>query len=46
VQEYYNAKQITIHGRGCPKPVFSFEEANFPGLLFTLCFVIIVIYYT
>jgi len=31
VQQYFNAKQIVIHGTGCPKPVFSFEEANFPG---------------
>jgi len=31
VQQYYNAKQIVIHGHGCPKPVFSFEEASFPG---------------
>jgi len=34
LQQYYNAKQIAIHGHGCPKPVFSFEEANFPGEFF------------
>ena len=31
LQQYFNAKQIVINGRGCPKPVFSFEDANFPG---------------
>jgi len=31
MQQYYSANQIVIHGRGCPKPVFSFEEGNFPG---------------
>jgi len=31
MQQYFNEKQIVINGRGCPKPVFSFEEANFPG---------------
>jgi len=39
LQQYYNAKQIVIHGRGCPKPVFSFEEANFPGQFFFVIFV-------
>jgi len=34
MQQYYNTKQIVIHGRGCPKPVFTFEEANFPGWFF------------
>jgi len=31
MQQYFNEKQIVINGRGCPKPVFSSEEANFPG---------------
>jgi len=37
IQQYYVAKQIVIYGHGCPKPVFSFEEANFPGWYFTMC---------
>jgi len=30
VQQYYREKMITVTGRDCKNPVFSFEEPNFP----------------
>ena len=31
IEEYRQRKEITIFGRNVPKPVFTFEEAGFPG---------------
>lgn len=30
VMAFYNDKQITVRGRNCPKPILTFDEANFP----------------
>lgn len=34
IETYLSAKQITVVGKHCPKAVFTFEEAGFPGKLF------------
>ena len=33
VKEYHNRREITIDGRDIPKPVKSFGEAGFPGII-------------
>ena len=33
VEAYRQTKQIHVYGEGVPKPVTTFEEASFPGLL-------------
>jgi len=35
IQKFYIEKQITVKGRNCPRPVFSFDEVGFPGRLNT-----------
>jgi hypothetical protein len=34
VDRFRRDHQIAIQGSNVPKPIFSFEEANFPGLIF------------
>lgn len=31
IERFYAEKEITVHGRDVPNPVFAFEEACFPG---------------
>lgn len=31
IADYRNKREITLIGRNVPKPVFTFEEAGFPG---------------
>ena len=31
IEDYRQKREITIFGRNVPKPVYSFEEAGFPG---------------
>ena len=33
IDDYRQGKEITIFGRNVPKPVFTFEEAGFPGIV-------------
>ena len=40
VKEYHNRREITIDGRDIPKPVKSFGDAGFPGILIFLLFII------
>ncbi|XP_013095513.1 uncharacterized protein LOC106078932 isoform X3 [Biomphalaria glabrata] len=30
ILQFYEANQITVHGKSIPKPIFTFEEGNFP----------------
>ena len=34
-EDWRRSKEITIIGKGIPKPVFSFEEASMPGKMAT-----------
>lgn len=31
IERFYAEKEITVHGRDVPNPVFAFDEACFPG---------------
>lgn len=33
IEDYYKSKEITVTGRDCKKPVFSFQEPNFPSYM-------------
>lgn len=35
IEDYRGKREITILGRNVPKPVYSFEEAGFPGIVNT-----------
>ncbi|CAL1545846.1 unnamed protein product [Lymnaea stagnalis] len=30
IEQFYEANQITVNGKSIPKPIFTFEEGNFP----------------
>ena len=34
IASYRNKREITLVGRNVPKPVFTFEEAGFPGKIY------------
>ena len=33
IKRFHAEKQITMHGKDIPNPIFSFDEGNFPGKL-------------
>lgn len=35
-EDYRKRKQILVHGREVPKPIRTFEEASFPGIILIL----------